>query len=119
MLCSAAREDCNWALIVLQDMEDINPEPMYTHMVTYLRDNVPDLAYLHLTEPRVTGGNTLEYLPKSTASIDFIREIWTPRPLISAGGYDRASATERADKNDELIAFGRLFISNVSDIATV
>ena len=47
-------------------------------------------------------------------SNDFIREIWGPRPIISAGGYDRDLAIEFADTKGDLIAFGRYFISNVS-----
>ena len=44
---------------------------------------------------------------------DFIREIWAPRPLISAGGHTRESALAFAERGD-LVAFGRMFISNVS-----
>ena len=47
-------------------------------------------------------------------SNDFIREIWSPRPIISAGGYNRDRALEVAETKGDLIAFGRLFISNVS-----
>lgn len=46
-------------------------------------------------------------------SNDFIRKIWLPRPLISAGRYTRESAIARAEETGELTAFGRLFISNV------
>lgn len=95
-------------------MKDVDPEPIYTYVVGQLKERFSDLAYLHVIEPRVNGPETREGLPKSTASIDFIRQIWAPRPLIVAGGYDSKSAEERADKHDELIAFGRLFIANVS-----
>lgn len=44
----------------------------------------------------------------------FLRDIWTPRAYISAGGYTRETAFEDADKYGDLIAFGRLFIPNVS-----
>ncbi len=47
-------------------------------------------------------------------SNDFIREIWAPRAIISAGGYTRQSAIETADTKGDLIAFGRPFIGNVS-----
>lgn len=46
-------------------------------------------------------------------SNDFIREIWRPRPLISAGGYNRELALKVAETKGDLIAFGRFFISNV------
>lgn len=44
---------------------------------------------------------------------DFIRKIWLPRTLMSAGRYTRESAIQRAEETGELIAFGRRFISNV------
>jgi 2,4-dienoyl-CoA reductase-like NADH-dependent reductase (Old Yellow Enzyme family) len=44
---------------------------------------------------------------------DFIRKIWSPRPLISAGGYTRELAIDTAETKGDLIAVGRLFISNV------
>jgi NADPH2 dehydrogenase len=47
-------------------------------------------------------------------SNDFLREIWQPRPFISAGNYTRESAMRAADETGELVAFGRSFISNVS-----
>jgi hypothetical protein len=48
-------------------------------------------------------------------SNDFIREIWQPRPLISAGAYNRDLAIRAAETGD-LIAFGRAYIPNVSSI---
>jgi NADPH2 dehydrogenase len=47
-------------------------------------------------------------------SNDFLRAIWGERPFISAGGHTRESGLEFADKHGDLIAYGRLFISNVS-----
>lgn len=45
---------------------------------------------------------------------DFLRDIWAPRPFISAGGYTRDQAIAMTDKHsNELTAFGRDFISNV------
>lgn len=51
-------------------------------------------------------------------SNDFLREIWSPRPVITAGGYDRDLALEVAEAKGDLIAFGRPFISNVSHFIT-
>ena len=42
-----------------------------------------------------------------------MREIWSPRPLISAGGYSRELALDVAETKGDIIAIGRLFISNV------
>lgn len=49
-----------------------------------------------------------------TQSNDFLRDIWRPRPFISAGGYHRELALETAEKKGDLIAFGRSYIGNVS-----
>ena len=46
-------------------------------------------------------------------SNDFLREIWQPRPFISAGGYTAELALEVAENKGDLIAAGRLFIANV------
>lgn len=34
-------------------MED--PIPQYTHLVSTIANRYPDMAYLHVTEPRVSG----------------------------------------------------------------
>ena len=94
-------------------MED--PVPQYTHFVESLKDSHPDLAYIHLVEPRPNGSEV--YIPGGTPegeSNDFLRTIWSPRPFISAGGYNRSSALKVAHDKGDIIAFGRHFISNVS-----
>lgn len=89
-----------------------NPRPQFTHFVTALKDAHPELAYLHVVEPdEAYSGRREGEAPESN---DFIRQIWSPRPLITAGGYTRNSALDRARKNEnELIAFGKLYIANV------
>ncbi|KAJ7612397.1 hypothetical protein DFH06DRAFT_1015391, partial [Mycena polygramma] len=48
---------------------------------------------------------------------DFIRDIWGDRPLISAGGFNRESAIKLAEqRTNSLVAFGRHFIANASQI---
>ncbi|KAJ7856298.1 FMN-linked oxidoreductase [Mycena leptocephala] len=90
-------------------MED--PVPTFTHVVRALRE-VPRLAYLHIVEPRVEGATTVEASAHNAGhSNDFIRELWGARTLISAGGYTRAQALDRAERG-EIIAFGRLFLAN-------
>jgi NADPH2 dehydrogenase len=93
-------------------MKMANPVPQYSHFVATLKSKHPTLAYLHVIEPRIDG--TIEAVVQSGEheSNDFIRAIWKPRPLISAGGYTRQGALKRAEKG-ELIAFGRFYISNV------
>ncbi|KAJ7617526.1 hypothetical protein DFH06DRAFT_104087 [Mycena polygramma] len=88
-----------------------HPKPTYAHLVTELRDCYPDFAYLHIVEPRADGGETRDVIPEGYSN-DFIREIWGNHPLISAGGYDRATALKTAGETGELIAFSRKFIGN-------
>ncbi|KAJ7656298.1 hypothetical protein DFH06DRAFT_991557 [Mycena polygramma] len=87
------------------------PQPTYTHLITELRDRYPDFAYMHIVEPRADGGETRDVIPEGYSN-DFIRDIWGDRPLISAGGYDRATALKTADEKGDLIAFSRKFIGN-------
>ena len=92
-----------------------NPIPQFAHLVSELKRQFPELAYLHVIEPRSWG----PFFPVMEGSNDFIRAIWSPKALISAGGYTRELAIEAARKasssgSTELIAFGRHFIANVS-----
>ncbi|EIW60267.1 FMN-linked oxidoreductase [Trametes versicolor FP-101664 SS1] len=97
-----------WSEFLDMRMED--PIPTFSYLVARLREQYPDLAYIHVVEPGVLGFIDVEQ--RKEESNDFIRDIWLPRPLISAGRYDRDTAIARADKTGELIAFGRRFIAN-------
>lgn len=90
------------------DMKMSDPIPQYTHFITALRALHPNLAYLHLVEPESRHGSDI-----TNESNDFIRDIWSPKPLIVAGGFTRESALQRSDKTGDLIAFGKPFIANV------
>ncbi|KAJ7146456.1 hypothetical protein C8R44DRAFT_837130 [Mycena epipterygia] len=87
-----------------------DPKPTYAHLVTQLRERYPDLAYVHVVEPRVDGAETVDV--NKGYSNDFIREIWGDRRLISAGGYTRETAIAAAEEKGDLIAFGRPYIAN-------
>jgi NADPH2 dehydrogenase len=100
-------------LRLISDMHFDNPKPTYAHLVTELRDRYPDLAYLHVVEPRVDGSETLDVV-KQGHSNDFVREIWGKKPLISAGGYTRETAIAAAEEKGDLVAFARGYIANVS-----
>ncbi|KAJ7696759.1 hypothetical protein B0H17DRAFT_1158567 [Mycena rosella] len=69
------------------DMYFADPKPTYSHLVTQLRDRYPELAYLHVVEPRVDGVDTRRGLHAETAI---------------------AAAEEKRD----LVAFARPYISN-------
>ncbi|KAK1234324.1 hypothetical protein PQX77_002463 [Marasmius sp. AFHP31] len=95
--------------------------PIYEHLVRELKKAHPTLAYIHAVEPRVDGVETVEE-PIADRSNDFIREIWMAGPggnedvdgrrWITAGAHDSISGTTFADKQGDLVAYGRWFISN-------
>ncbi|KAF8057173.1 hypothetical protein FPV67DRAFT_1456400 [Lyophyllum atratum] len=93
-----------------QDMGMDDPIPQFSHFVSVLRRRQPDLAYLHVIDPRISGN--VERTLAARESNDFIRKIWKPLPLIVAGGYTRDTALETAEENGDLVAFGRMYISN-------
>ncbi|KAG6918062.1 hypothetical protein DXG01_016718 [Tephrocybe rancida] len=95
-----------------QDMGQTDPVPQFSHFVSNLKANQPQLAYLHLVEPRISGDK--EHDPGTRhESNDFLRAIWSPLPLIVAGGFTRATALVEAEEHQtELISFGRLYLAN-------
>ncbi|KAH8929109.1 FMN-linked oxidoreductase [Atractiella rhizophila] len=96
-------------------MGDALPFP---HLVSYLKQNHPKLAYLHLVTPRIDGDKdkSKDPTPGHHSDLMELRKIWAPSPLILAGGYlPHTAAEELKDRNDGeniLIAMGRYFISN-------
>ncbi|RDB20347.1 putative inactive dehydrogenase EasA [Hypsizygus marmoreus] len=98
-----------WSLF--QDMGMQDPVPQFTHFVSTLKAKHPTLAYLHVVEPRISGDADRTTIGAHESN-DFIRTIWSPLPLITAGGYTRDTAIEAVEKNGGLVAFGRWFISN-------
>jgi NADPH2 dehydrogenase len=90
-----------------------NPEPTFSYLASQLKSRHPNLAYLHVIEPRIAADSDAS--APDHASNDFLREIWAPKVLISAGGYTTQTALDTAGKNErELIAMGRSFLANVS-----
>ncbi|KII90863.1 hypothetical protein PLICRDRAFT_107420 [Plicaturopsis crispa FD-325 SS-3] len=94
-----------------QDMCMQDPKPTFSYLVRELRAAHPTLAYVHAVEPRIDGAVDRQEPVSAEESNDFVREAWAPLPLIVAGGYDRASGIKAAERG-ELVAYGRLFISN-------
>ncbi|KAJ7642833.1 putative NADPH2 dehydrogenase chain OYE2 [Mycena rosella] len=92
-----------WSTVHDMGMQD--PLPTFSYLVSELAARHPTLAYLHLIEPRISGDEPrAEGTVGAHESNDALRALWAPRPLIRAGGFDRARCN--------LVAFGRLFISN-------
>ncbi|KAK7024803.1 FMN-linked oxidoreductase [Favolaschia claudopus] len=99
-----------WSTFQGMLMDD--PIPTFTYLVRTLRDEFPNLAYLHVIEPRISGTDQAALSSQNAHhSNDFIREIWKGKPLISAGGHTRASALEHGERG-ELVAFARGFLAN-------
>jgi NADPH2 dehydrogenase len=94
-----------------QGMRMEHPKPTFTYFVSQARKRFPNLAYLHVIEPRVNGAEDCE--PDDIDSNDFLREIWGDKVFISAGGYTPQNSVETANDKGGLIAFGRHYIANV------
>jgi N-ethylmaleimide reductase len=90
------------------DMSDSDPQALFSYVVGAL--NRFNLAYLHLVEPRWTSA-TPETDVAALGVVAF-RQIYAGT-LIAAGGFDReqGNAVIAAGSTD-LVAYGRLFISN-------
>jgi N-ethylmaleimide reductase len=88
-----------------------DPMPLYSHAVEQL--NPLGLAYLHFIEPRSSGAGRAEVNHQNVPSaMVLFRPIWKG-VLITAGGFtgEAADAAIR-DGHADMIAFGRIFISN-------
>ena len=79
----------------------------------------PNLAYLHVIEPRVQGTGDRIEAAREVESNDFLRAIWNDKPWISAGGFTRDNAIKHADERGELVAFGRYYTSNVRPVSVI
>ncbi|NJP08466.1 MAG: alkene reductase [Leptolyngbyaceae cyanobacterium RU_5_1] len=86
------------------DMSDSDPKALFTYVVDTL--NAFDLAYIHLVEPRA------DVAPKADLTSHYFRSIYNGT-IISAGGHDRKTGEDAIAAGDaDLIAYGRLYISN-------
>ena len=106
---------CSRAHIYFPDMAMPDPRPTFAYLATALRDKHPRMAYLHVVEPRVSGN--ADTIAPEGANNDFLREIWNGdegRVFISAGGHTRETALRTAENKGGLVAFGRLYLANMS-----
>lgn len=90
-----------------------DPKPTFAYLVQQIKHLHPSFAYIHVVEPRIFGGNDGDEVYPG-ASNDFLREIWSPKRFITAGGYGSKLevAFSAAEKHEgELVAFGRYFLS--------
>ncbi|KAI0312790.1 putative NADPH2 dehydrogenase chain OYE2 [Amylostereum chailletii] len=87
-----------------------DPVPTFSAYVNRIRDAHPELSYLHLVEPPLEAD---KHFINADQSNKFIADIWGPRPIIYAGGFQPDTAKAKAEANERaLVAFGRSFISN-------
>ncbi len=87
------------------DVSDSNPQPLFDHIVDRL--DALKLVYIHVIEG-ATGG------PRDIAPFDYVslRKRFSGT-YIANNGYDLALAEKVLAANEaDLIAFGKLFISN-------
>ncbi|KAF9517791.1 hypothetical protein BS47DRAFT_1313837 [Hydnum rufescens UP504] len=96
-----------------QGMRMLDPLPTYIHLVKSLTTAFPNLAYISLIEPDISGDT--DTLGKSTTDTNEpLREIWAPRPVILGGGFTNKIdlAVKKANEKGVLILFGRAFVAN-------
>jgi N-ethylmaleimide reductase len=90
---------------------EAEPMPLYTHVVKAL-DGL-GLAYLHFIEPRSSGAGRAEVNWQNVPSaMVLFRPLWRG-VLMTAGGFTGETAEAAiAQGHADVIAFGRIFISN-------
>jgi N-ethylmaleimide reductase len=90
-------------------MGDSDPRVLFRHAAERLNDF--GLAYLHLIEPRVKGGETIAEAQAPVAAQE-LSKIFRGR-VIAAGGFNPETAEASVANGDaSLVAFGRHFIAN-------
>ncbi|VDB88411.1 unnamed protein product [Peniophora sp. CBMAI 1063] len=101
-----------WSKYLSMRMTD--PVPTFSAMITHLRDTYPKLFYLHIVEPRMKGDSAAheDDWAQEQESNAFAYEIWGDRPMVVAGGHTRETALKATEKDNVIVAFGRLFLAN-------
>jgi len=90
-------------------MSDSNPQATFGYVAKAL--SPLGLAYLHVIDPRIVGGEDVaEGLP-AVAAAD-LRKLYKGA-ILAAGGFDGNDAENLVSKGDaDMVAFGRHFIAN-------
>ncbi|KIJ49059.1 hypothetical protein M422DRAFT_161606 [Sphaerobolus stellatus SS14] len=92
---------------IFQEMGMKDPVPQFSYLIRTIRDMYPDFAYIHLVEPAYEDVPA----PPNAAANDPFRDIWSPRPLLSAM-HTVDSAVRAAEDKRDIIVFGRIFLAN-------
>ncbi len=92
------------------DVYDSNPAPLYEYLAKKL--NKLGLAYLSLVERQWESAQEREAADAPPSITAFIRQFYDG-PILSAGGFGGQSAASILQAGDaQLVAFGKLYISN-------
>jgi NADPH2 dehydrogenase len=100
-----------------QDMREDVPLAVFEPFTRAVLEHQPKLAYVHAVEGRVSGASdAAEKSREPTDNLDSLREIVTKAGVkfMVAGGYKADSALERTEDTEDLVAFGRYFIGELS-----
>jgi N-ethylmaleimide reductase len=90
-------------------MADSDPRTLFRYVAERL--NGFGLAYLHVIEPRIKGGELIAEGQEPVAAQELSKIF--QGPLIAAGGFEANTAEATVAKGDaDFIAFGRHFIAN-------
>jgi N-ethylmaleimide reductase len=90
-------------------MADRNPRALFRYVAERLNDF--KLAYLHVIEPRIKGGDLIAEGQGPVAAQELSKVFHGP--IIAAGGFEPYTAEATVANGDaSLIAFGRHFIAN-------
>ena len=93
------------------DVHDSNPQPLFTYVVKQLA--ALDLAYIHIIEGATGGLREIEDRPFDYEALKAAyRQAGGKGAWMVNNGYDKALAEEAVAHGADLVAFGKLFISN-------
>ncbi|WP_295981885.1 alkene reductase [uncultured Variovorax sp.] len=93
------------------DAFDSDPQPLFTYAVKQLA--TLNLAYIHIIEGATGGPREIEDRPFDYEALKAAyREAGGKAAWMVNNGYDRPLAEEAVKEGDDLVAFGKPFISN-------
>jgi len=93
------------------DVHDSDPQPLFTYVVKQLAPL--GLAYIHIIEGATGGPREIEDRPFDYEALKAAyRQAGGKGAWMVNNGYDKPLADEAVKEGDDLVAFGKPFISN-------